>query len=145
MRPTQDSPGPVAWLRNLTDPSPHAVTDLKYRSAADADTGVAYIPVWAGGSPSAHADDVAIDVFAAAMKSKMARSREKGRGGWQDPAQCSGETLARMLVEHLAKGNPGSFEDVANFAMMLHHRGEDPALLKVELERHKETFDHAAP
>jgi hypothetical protein len=32
-------------------------------------------------------------------------------------------------VEHLLKGNAGTFEDVANFAMMLHQRGADPQLL----------------
>ena len=42
---------PVAWLRNLTDPQPHAVTDLKYRTAADADAGVEYVPVFATPMP----------------------------------------------------------------------------------------------
>jgi len=37
---------PVAWLRNTTDPQPHAVTNLKYRSAADTDAGIEYIPVY---------------------------------------------------------------------------------------------------
>ena len=38
---------PVAWLRNTTDPQPHSVTNLKYRSAVDAKAGVEYIPVFA--------------------------------------------------------------------------------------------------
>lgn len=38
---------PVAWLRNTTDPQPHAVTNLKYRSAVDTDAGIEYIPVFA--------------------------------------------------------------------------------------------------
>ena len=37
---------PVAWVRNLTDPQPHCVTGLQYRTAADADAGVQYIPVY---------------------------------------------------------------------------------------------------
>lgn len=37
---------PVAWLRNTTDPQPHAVTNLKYRSVADTDAGIEYIPVY---------------------------------------------------------------------------------------------------
>ena len=42
---------PVAWLRNTTDPQPHAVTNLKYRSAADVEAGVEYIPVFAAPPP----------------------------------------------------------------------------------------------
>lgn len=68
----------------------------------------------------AHPDDVAVDHFAAAMKAKLAEKRTQGRGGWNDPAACSVERLAHMLVEHVSKGDP---VDVANFAMMLHMRG----------------------
>ena len=42
---------PVAWLMNTTDPQPHAVTNLKYRSAVDAKAGVEYIPVFAAHQP----------------------------------------------------------------------------------------------
>lgn len=68
-----------------------------------------------------HADDKAVDAFAEAMKAKMAAARAKGRGGWDDPAQCSGSDLSRMLREHVEKGDP---RDVGNFCMMLHQRGE---------------------
>ena len=78
---------------------------------------------------NAHSDDLAVDRFADAMKAKLARSRKKGRGGWNDKTQCSGEHLAKLLVEHLEKGNEGTFEDVANFAMMLHQRGENTEVL----------------
>ncbi|MDM5100372.1 hypothetical protein [Aeromonas salmonicida] len=76
-----------------------------------------------------HPDDAAVDRFVVAMKAKLAAAREKGRGGWDDPNACSVEYLADLLVNHLAKGNTGTFEDVANFAMMLHQRGADPAIL----------------
>lgn len=68
-----------------------------------------------------HPDDLAVDAFAAAMKAKMAEARAKGRGGWEDPAQCTAEDLSRMLRDHVEKGDP---RDVANFCMMLHQRGE---------------------
>lgn len=68
----------------------------------------------------AHPDDAAVDRFAVAMKEKMAASRAKGRGGWDDPAQCRVEKLAAMLVQHVEKGDP---VDIANFAMMIHQRG----------------------
>lgn len=74
-------------------------------------------------------DDAAVDRFAAAMKAKLAKARAKGRGGWDDPETCSVEFLAQLLVEHLGKGNAGTFEDVANFCMMLHQRGADPMVL----------------
>ena len=54
-----------------------------------------------------HPDDLAVDRFAAAMKAKL--------------AQCSGEYLSLLLVEHIEKGDP---LDVGNLAMMLHQRGE---------------------
>ena len=40
---------PVLWVENLTDPQPHAVTDLKYCSVADRDSGKdqTYIPLYA--------------------------------------------------------------------------------------------------
>lgn len=82
----------------------------------------------------AHPDNQAVDRFAYAMKAKLAKGRAKGRGGWEDPAQVSDIALAEHLVEHLSKGNAGTFEDVANFAMMLHQRGADPMTLKTAAE-----------
>lgn len=76
-----------------------------------------------------HYDDKAVDIFASAMKEKLAAAREKGRGGWNDPAQCSVEFLAELLLGHVSKGNAGNFEDIANLAMMLYMRGADPAIL----------------
>lgn len=80
-------------------------------------------------APVVHTDDAAVDRFATRMKAKLAAARAKGRGGLDDPAQCSVESLAALLVEHLRKGNAGTFEDVANFSMMLHQRGADPRVL----------------
>ncbi len=80
-----------------------------------------------------HPDDAAVDRFAMAMKTKLAAARAKGRSGWDDKASCSGEHLAQLLIEHLTKGNAGIFEDIANFAMMLHQRGDDPQLLRTAL------------
>lgn len=85
-----------------------------------------------------HPDDEAVDRFAEAMKIKLAAARRKGRGGWDDREVCSDESLAAMLVAHLSKGNAGNFEDVANFAMMLHQRGADPALLAAAAEAPKQ-------
>lgn len=86
-----------------------------------------------------HIDDVGINNLTNAMRLKMAYARSKGRCGWDDPAQCSGEQLAKMLVEHLTKGNAGTFEDVANFAMMLHQRKESPSLLADAINAVKES------
>jgi len=60
-----------------------------------------------------HPDDLAVDRFAAAMKAKMAKAREKGRCGWET---CQPDDLSRMLREHVEKGDP---RDVANFCMMI--------------------------
>ncbi|MFA7819354.1 hypothetical protein [Aeromonas dhakensis] len=79
--------------------------------------------------PDPHPDDAAVDRFSVAMKAKLAAARAKGRSGWDDPSACSVEFLADLLVNHVGKGNPGNFEDIANLAMMLHQRGADPAVL----------------
>lgn len=62
-------------------------------------------------------DDEAVAAFAAIMKAKLDKSREKGRSGWRD---CSPADLSRMFHDHVAKGDP---VDVANFAMMLLFNG----------------------
>lgn len=80
-----------------------------------------------------HADDIAVDKFSLAMKEKLSSSREKGRGGWEEPDVCTAAQLAEMLISHLEKGNGGTFQDIANFAMMLHQRGEDPFILATSL------------
>lgn len=66
-----------------------------------------------------HHDDTAIDVFAQAMKNKMAEMRERGRSGWEKPDECTVEDLAQILVKEMSKGDP---VDIANFAMMLFAR-----------------------
>lgn len=68
-----------------------------------------------------HPDDVAVDEFAAAMKLTLARSRAKGRGGWDNEEPGMQRRLSDMLRAHVEKGDP---VDVANFCMFLHMRGE---------------------
>ncbi|VVE07386.1 hypothetical protein [Pandoraea sputorum] len=60
-----------------------------------------------------HSDDKAVDLFASAMKKKLAEARLKGRRGWQT---CRPDDLSKMLREHVDKGDP---RDVANFCMFL--------------------------
>lgn len=74
-------------------------------------------------------DDISVDRFADAMKAKLSKSRDKGRGGWHDTDLCSDEFLADLLIGHLEKRNQGTFEDIANFAMMLFARSADPGVL----------------
>lgn len=68
-----------------------------------------------------HPDDVAVDLFASAMKAKLEYARNKGRRGWQDKAGCPQQRLSDMLHAHAAKGDP---VDVANFACFLWNRQE---------------------
>ncbi len=65
-----------------------------------------------------HPDDAAVERFAAAMKAKLARCREKGRHGWQT---ASAAHLSSLLYHHMYKADP---LDVANLAMMLHQNGQ---------------------
>lgn len=71
-----------------------------------------------------HPDDAAVDRFAAALKAKLAKKREQGAGGWE---AASEEWLNKLLVDHLAKGDP---VDVGNFAMMLWNNGQRVAEAK---------------
>lgn len=67
-----------------------------------------------------HPDDLAVNRFAAEMKAKLAKKRAEGRGGWEDPDECSIEALSYMLIQHIWKGDP---IDVGNLAMMIQQRG----------------------
>lgn len=66
-----------------------------------------------------HPDDFAVDKFANAMKIKLAKKRDEGRAGWEDPAQCGIRFLWQLLHEHVAKGDP---VDIGNLAMMIWNR-----------------------
>ncbi len=122
-------------------PSKYAVVDLEtgelwahdgkqFKRLSEAEASdVAYVARRSADADGTHPDNAVVDRFAAALKGKLARGREKGRGGWDDRAQCSDEHLAQLLVGHLTKDNPGNFLDVAAFAMMLHERGAETRVL----------------
>ena len=76
------------------------------------------------------ADIHAIQAFSSVMAEKMLKSYDKGRGGWHNTEECSDEFLCELLIEHINKGNEGTFIDIANFCMMLYWRDADPKLLK---------------
>jgi len=52
------------------------------------------------------------------MHAKLSRAREKGRGGWADPADCTVAHLWNCLREHTLKANLDMI-DVANLAGMV--------------------------
>ena len=68
----------------------------------------------------AEIDGVSLALFKAEMESKLKEKREEGRGGWHDPEQCEEADLENMLIAHVHKQD---WVDVANFCMMLWHRG----------------------
>lgn len=72
-----------------------------------------------------HSDDAAVDAFARCMKTKLRAKRDQGYSGWNDPGDCATAHLRRGLRRHLHKGDP---VDVANYSMMLWHRGESTAV-----------------
>ncbi|OSR76159.1 hypothetical protein BV326_00456 [Pseudomonas syringae pv. actinidiae] len=83
-----------------------------------------------------HPDNQAVDEFAAAMKTKLAKARAKGRHGWSE-SWVQDKQLAELLVGHIPKGSAGKFEDIANLAMMLHQRGADPMELTLAFNKAK--------
>lgn len=68
-----------------------------------------------------HFDDATIDLFAQAMKDKMALQRSKGYAGWDDPKLCSTAWLQEGLAFSIEKGDP---VDIGNYAMMLFYRSQ---------------------
>ncbi|MEM4988802.1 hypothetical protein V8G57_15520 [Collimonas sp. H4R21] len=67
-------------------------------------------------------DDHAVDLFAKAMKEKLAKKRLQGFGGWHDISTLRDATLNELLLRAVAKGDP---VDVGNFAMMLFCRNDN--------------------
>ena len=82
-------------------------------------------------TPVQHSDDTAVDLFAAKMKEKLKKSRDKGRRGWES---CQIEHLITSLKDHISKGD---HVDVANFAMMISQRGESIKTLVWTVEDQK--------
>lgn len=69
--------------------------------------------------------------FQRACIGKLNRKRAEGRGGWNDPRQCTESNLRVMLAEHCDRLGEQDFSDealadVANFCMMIwNHRRLD--------------------
>ncbi len=75
---------------------------------------------WKNSLLQTHPDELAIDIFAAKLKAKMAATRAAGRTGWNDPGECTTEDLSIGLRVCVGKGDP---VDVALYCMMLEARG----------------------
>jgi hypothetical protein len=65
-----------------------------------------------------------VDLFAKAMKRRMARAARNGRSGWNNPERLSPEYLVGLLLDEITvdNGKPNPV-DIANYAMMIYHRG----------------------
>lgn len=66
------------------------------------------------------ADEQLIKSTAVAMRSKLGKKRQEGRGGWHGLG-CNNARLMGSLREHISKGD---MVDVINFAAMIHMRKE---------------------
>lgn len=82
-------------------------------------------------------DEAMVRDLAQAMRTKLARARLKGRGGWHDPRACSAWELWQMMVEHAHKDNL-DMVDVASFAGMiwqrLRNRPEERTALRAAIQ-----------
>lgn len=65
--------------------------------------------------PNATADHIMAISAVKAMRTKLNRKRDEGRGGWFT-SDCSNKVLLEMLKEHIEKGD---MIDVMNFAGMI--------------------------
>ncbi|BBJ26646.1 phage protein [Pseudomonas phage R12] len=77
-------------------------------------------------------DEYAMSMFATAIRQKMQRSRDKGRGGWID---CDEDILINGFAEHALKGNENNLLDLATFLMFMWVRGIDYAKIPPALEK----------
>ncbi|OWL96546.1 hypothetical protein CBQ26_09215 [Deinococcus indicus] len=83
-----------------------------------------------------HTENTMVEHLAPAMKAKLARAREKGRGGWEHPEECSIEHLYDCLLEHVAKPNL-DMVDVANIAGMIGWRLEHHPQERLRLQTYQ--------
>lgn len=89
----------------------------------EAEIGQKLIDAFASPSPfEGHADDVAVDRFAAAMKEKLAKKRADCFGGWDDPEVCHIDYLMHLLAEQIHSRAVIDPVDIGNFAMMIFNR-----------------------
>ncbi|WKV29320.1 hypothetical protein vBPaeMP1420_75 [Pseudomonas phage vB_PaeM_P1420] len=77
-------------------------------------------------------DEYALSMFATAIRQKLQRSRDKGRGGWID---CDEDVLINGFSEHALKGNENNLLDLATFLMFMWVRGIDDAKIPPALEK----------
>ncbi|URY99011.1 hypothetical protein 6917_0070 [Pseudomonas phage 6917] len=77
-------------------------------------------------------DEYALSMFATAIRQKLQRSRDKGRGGWID---CDEDVLINGFAEHALKGNENNLLDLATFLMFMWVRGIDDAKIPPALEK----------
>ena len=61
-------------------------------------------------------DDVLVEAAASMMRSKLSKARDKGRGGWWNPKECTAKGLREAIEQHTEKGDP---VDVMNLAAMV--------------------------
>jgi hypothetical protein len=115
-------PEHVAPTLDLTDEQRVCVTIADERMAlhglplySDLLARVEALAIVPEGDAPDHDDDIAVDVFARVMKTKLAEQRAKGYDGWEG---CGYQVLSNLLHRCVAKGDP---RDVAIVAMMLYH------------------------
>ena len=77
------------------------------------------------GDLSRMADELGVLNFQREMRDKLEAKRLQGRSGWDDPDQCSIESLWELLEEHVQKRQA---IDIGNFAMMIWNREEFEAI-----------------
>jgi len=72
---------PVAWVENLTDAQPHAVTDLKYCSVAQHERGehLKYIPLYADATPC----QTCVSLARAVMMDQTSHDTAPSQREWQ--------------------------------------------------------------
>jgi hypothetical protein len=61
-------------------------------------------------------DDVLVEAAASMMRHKLSKARDKGRGGWWNPKECTVKGLREAMEQHTEKGDP---VDVMNLAAMV--------------------------
>lgn len=72
-------------------------------------------------TPDQEADHAGCFNLIQAMREKLQKKREEGRGGWHDSNRCNIFYLKELLRNEMNKAQP-DMVDVANYAMMIYNR-----------------------
>lgn len=115
---------PGLWVRNLSDPQPRAITDLKYRSVWEVDNNVPFIPMFKSPQPSAQVPEGQADEIVTQLYRRFKDWSRRGFGP-DDVTWCE---VKADVIELLAPDPQPSAQvpEAVLESLWRHTKGVDP-------------------